>query len=55
MSEKSNPKPNGKISELGKKLLEIRRRIEADKNFVPLTEKQVKKEVEKRRTGNFNE
>jgi len=39
-------------SELGKRLAEIRKEIEADPNIKLLTLNEVRKEVESRRTGN---
>lgn len=48
-------KENGKVSPLGKRLREIRERIEKEPDFKPLSIEEVRKEVERRRTGNFDE
>ena len=45
--------PNGKSNR--EKMLEAAATIRAEKNFKPLSKEEVRKEIVKRRTGNFDE
>lgn len=49
--EKPRLVPNSEVSELGKKLRAIRKKIEADPSIKLLSRKEILKEVENRRTG----